>query len=147
MTLLLAGVYTAFKKNILHLLIIGGIGYGLYHYIETTNSELDAATKQAADLEGDNKRLGNEVKGLMEQSPIDINTVSTHLTEQGALEVEQTVAIEKVQHEVLEALRIVPVDVQDSIRIGNTVSGTVLDGMWNSYNSANRGGKAARTTK
>jgi exosome complex RNA-binding protein Csl4 len=149
MTVLFAGLYTVLKKNILQLLVVVGVSYGLYAYIVNTKAELVVAEQQAVDLEGDNKQLENVVKDLKEQSPIDISAVETHLTEQGALEVEQAVAIEKVQHEVIEALRIVPVGVQDSIRIGDAVSGTVLNGMWDSYNSAKGGGKgnAGRTTK
>lgn len=75
MTLLLAGLFTVLKKHILRLVVIIGVGYGLYAYITNAQAELVVAEQQAVDLEGDNKQLENVVKDLKEQTPIDINTV------------------------------------------------------------------------
>lgn len=147
MTLLLGVMYTAIRKYALQALLVIGVVYGVYYYIESTNSELEVATKQAADLETDNQRLVDEVKDLREQSPIDTKAVSDHQTEQGALDVDQAVAIEKVQHEVRKALQVVPTDPFSALQVTDAVSTAVIDGMWSSYKGTVRRDSATKASK
>lgn len=144
--LLLSSLFTKFKKNILQLLLIFAVFYGLQWYYENSQQEIKDATEKVETLEGDNKKLVDEVKDLKEQSPIDTKTVSDHQKEQGNLELVQTVAIEKVQHEVKKVLQEAPVEDRDSKSTTDSVSGAVVDGMWDSYNRSVRGG-TGKTSK
>ena len=145
--LLLSGLFTKFKKYIFQLLLIFAVFYGLQWYYENSQQEIKDATEKAETLEGDNKKLVNEVKDLKDQSPIDTKTVSDHQKEQGNLELVQTVAIEKVQHEVKKVLQEAPVEDRDSKSTADSVSGAVVDGMWDSYNGSVRGGKITKSPK
>lgn len=136
-----------FKKNIPQLLLVFGVLYGLYWYYEDSQQALDTATEKAEVLEGDNKKLVHEVKDLKDQTKIDILTVSTHSKDQGDLDVEHAVAMEKVQHEVNEVLQGVPVENRDSKSTVDSVSRVVIDGMWNSYRSATHGGTVSKSSR
>jgi hypothetical protein len=144
--LLLSSLFTKLKKNIFQLLLIFAVFYGLYWYYENSQQEIKDATEKVETLEGDNKKLVGEVKDLKEQSPIDIKTASDHQKDQGDLELVQTVAIEKVQHEVKKVLQEAPVEDRDSKSTADSVSGAVVDGMWDSYNGSVRGG-TGKTSK
>ncbi|WP_227647830.1 hypothetical protein, partial [Klebsiella pneumoniae] len=87
---LLSSLFTKFKKNILQLLLIFAVFYGLQWYYENSQQEIKDATEKVETLEGDNKKLVDEVKDLREQSPIDTKTVSDHQKEQGNLGLVQT---------------------------------------------------------
>ena len=145
--LLLSSLFTKFKKNILQLLLIFAVFYGLQWYYENSQQEIKDATEKVETLEGDNKKLVDEVKDLKEQSPIDTKTVSDHQKEQGNLELVQTVAIEKVQHEVKKVLQEAPVEDRDSKSTADSVSGAVIDGMWDSYKGSVRGGTSTKAPK
>lgn len=145
--LLLSSLFTKFKKNILQLLLIFAVFYGLQWYYENSQQEIKDATEKVETLEGDNKKLVDEVKDLKEQSPIDTKTVSDHQKEQGNLELVQTVAIEKVQHEVKKVLQEAPVEDRDSKSTADSVSGAVIDGMWDSYKGSVRGGTPTKAPK
>lgn len=145
--LLLSSLFTKFKKNILQLLLIFAVFYGLQWYYENSQQEIKDATEKIETLEGDNKKLVDEVKDLREQSPIDTKTVSDHQKEQGNLELVQTVAIEKVQHEVKKVLQEAPVEDRDSKSTADSVSGAVIDGMWDSYKGSVRGGAIPKSSK
>lgn len=145
--LLFSSLFTKFKKNILQLLLIFAVFYWLQWYYENSQQEIKDATEKVETLEGDNKKLVDEVKDLKEQSPIDTKTVSDHQKEQGNLELVQTVAIEKVQHEVKKVLQEAPVEDRDSKSTADSVSGAVIDGMWDSYKGSVRGGTPTKAPK
>lgn len=67
--LLLSSLFTKFKKNILQLLLIFAVFYWLQWYYENSQQEIKDATEKVETLEGDNKKLVDEVKDLKEQSP------------------------------------------------------------------------------
>lgn len=135
------------KKNIPKLLFIAAVLYGLWWYYEDTQRALDTAAENAETLEGDNEKLGHEVKDLKEQTKIDILTVGTHSKDQGDLDVEQAVALEKVQHEVNAVLQEVPAENRDSKSTADSVTRVVIDGMWNSYKSAVHGGAVHKPSR
>lgn len=141
MNVLLGALFTKFKKYILQALLVFAVFYGLHWYYEVSQQEITEATQKAETLEGDNKKLVDEVKDLKEQSPIDIKSASDHQKDQGDLELVQTVAIEKVQHEVKKVLQEAPVEDRDSKSTADSVSSAVVDGMWDSYKGSVRGGK------
>lgn len=144
---LLVKFFLGFKSQLIRVLLIVGVIYGLYYYYESSQEAINTATEKAVVLEGVNQKLVDEVKDIKEQSPIDNKTVSEHQKDLGDLNVFQIVADEKVQYEVSLMLQGVPAEKRDSKEVVDSVSRAVISGMWNSYKGSVRGGATPSTTK
>lgn len=132
-------IIEAVKKYIVQsLLVLGILGY-LWHEHTSTENKLTEARQEVRDLKSTRERLENEVEGLKEQIEIDTKAASKHGKAQGALDVKQAVAIEKVQHEVTTLLQEAPVETRGTKPVVDAVSAAVIDGMWRSYDDSIRG--------
>jgi TolA-binding protein len=128
-----------FKKYILQALLVVAVIGGLYWKHTQTEKNLTEARKEVKELKQTRERLEGEVEGLKEQTQIDTKAASDHGKAQGAQDVSQAVAREKVQHEVTTLLQEAPVGTIGSPAVVDPVSAAVIDGMWESYRNSVRG--------
>lgn len=136
-------ILDAIKKYIIQTLLVVGVLGGLYWKHTQDTNKLTEARKEVKELKTTRERLEGEVEGLKEQTKIDTKAASDHGKAQGALEVKQAVALEKVQHEVTSLLQEAPVETRGSKPVVDSVSGAVIDGMWDSYRNSVRGEAAS----